>query len=632
MTTKHDEVRNILEKGREILQSRPELVEMDFNDILNKLEDETQETAFNRWGVLAWIVVDSIDYRNASELVETLSERDYEYLLAKYVGCILKIWHHTDMAKLILEANHSGKFDLLAPYVIDTWEYESTLHSQYILPILDMLEMHKDHRSYRSFLNNYAEYISRMHAQRVAFDLVKEVSNQTQYLFMGFICSGWFADDSAKANDTLKSLCESTNSWSKRTAISFVQCGLEWDINVFQQYFDQFKKWAFNDADLNLDLISLCVKYIFKTNENFALKSSQIYIDALDYLKEVPSATLPAKQRFIQFICMEKESSNDITEIVRELSNNSFGQDYNMLCAMAQYLYGEISRENWEYAIVIMRNVFVANQYSSKYFSFFEDFNIVRSELAKHRVQVVAKAIRYILQGNIQELFFGVGLLICMENNKNPFELPEVNDLLEPFTSEQMIRIIKAIYYVTYDGEATCYMAFWLLAFQKSSDKTFFTFCANELFAYYPETLYVTAKKYESSANVRKAHLAKIIVEKYAAYQGEQDIGRSIQDLHPSVEHQIIYQKAQLEINNKINEEARKKSLFAQISKTQILKYGKRIAHVAIDKDNKFYQVSPYTKFQYSREFPKPYLEDPVEYELNRRDFLTEVEKSAANH
>ena len=100
----------------------------------------------------------------------------------------------------------------------------------------------------------------------------------------------------------------------------------------------------------------------------------------------------------------------------------------------------------------------------------------------------------------------------------------------------------------------------------------------------------------------------------------------------PSVEHQHIYHKAQLEINHKIRAKAKEQSFFAQFFPMQCLKYGARSAHVVRgSKGEKFFQSAPYQHIKQEYELPSTYVNDPVKFAMQRQTFLEEVINNAAD-
>ena len=56
-----ERIENVLNKGKTILEEHPELRGIDICDVIDKLNDGTKEMISNRWGVAAWLVIESIE-------------------------------------------------------------------------------------------------------------------------------------------------------------------------------------------------------------------------------------------------------------------------------------------------------------------------------------------------------------------------------------------------------------------------------------------------------------------------------------------------------------------------------------------------------------------------------------------
>ena len=71
---------------------------------------------------------------------------------------------------------------------------------------------------------------------------------------------------------------------------------------------------------------------------------------------------------------------------------------------------------------------------------------------------------------------------------------------------------------------------------------------------------------------------------------------------------------------------ANEKSFVTRFFRSQALKYGARSGHIIRgSKKEKFYQVTPFQRFEKKMEIAAGYVNDPVDYEMRRRSFLSEV-------
>ena len=123
MIRNREEVESVLNEGEKILLKRPELAEMSIHDMLNELDDGTEQMIHYRWGVAAWLVIKSLKSFESKMLVEPLSEVDSGVLTYEYAGYLLQSRYKVSMVELILEAEKCGKFDKIISYVKDNIIY-----------------------------------------------------------------------------------------------------------------------------------------------------------------------------------------------------------------------------------------------------------------------------------------------------------------------------------------------------------------------------------------------------------------------------------------------------------------------------------------------------------------------------
>ena len=91
----------------------------------------------------------------------------------------------------------------------------------------------------------------------------------------------------------------------------------------------------------------------------------------------------------------------------------------------------------------------------------------------------------------------------------------------------------------------------------------------------------------------------------------------------PPIERQRIYQELRFEQNRKINEQAEKNSVFANIIQSRKMKYGKRVAFVQINRNGEFcYNVSEYENHIVKRELPCDFINDPIKYKHLKEVYL----------
>lgn len=165
MLSDRTKIEAVLERGKEILLSRPELADMSLSDIIEELDDGTQEMIRVRWGVAAWVVVKSTSNFELQTIIDQLSDIKSGTLTYEYAGYLLMTEYGINLEELLLHAEKCNKFDNIVPYVIANLKYEMEMYEDNVMPILGMLENHLEHNIYHSFLRNYAKHIEAFIAQ-----------------------------------------------------------------------------------------------------------------------------------------------------------------------------------------------------------------------------------------------------------------------------------------------------------------------------------------------------------------------------------------------------------------------------------------------------------------------------------
>lgn len=264
MIRNREEVESVLNEGEKILLKRPELAEMSIHDMLNELDDGTEQMIHYRWGVAAWLVIKSLKSFESKMLVEPLSEVDSGVLTYEYAGYLLQSRYKVSMVELILEAEKCGKFDKIISYVKDNIIYEEKLYEQYIISVLNTMENHKSHNCYRAFLMQYAKHIVDKDAQKLVEGLLDDIDRQIYYDFMQVMRWEWYQKDAAEANEVIGRMLGRRSVWSKKVAIDYLEASLIYDKAVFHQYFFQVENLIQESEELWQMLIPVFIKYVLK--------------------------------------------------------------------------------------------------------------------------------------------------------------------------------------------------------------------------------------------------------------------------------------------------------------------------------------------------------------------------------
>lgn len=628
MLTDEKEMLNVLNIGKEILSEHPEFLSMELNDVMNELDDGTDEMIHNRWGVAAWLVVNRISSFETKELIKYLSKIDSGILTYEYAGYLLQTEYHVNMEELILEADQFGEFDKIVLYVCENISFWTELHQEFISAIISMLGRHKNYRGYQTFLTKYAHHIMNMGAQRLTENILGDLTEQSQYDCMRALRREWYEKDKVEASDVIGRMLERQSIWSKKAAIDFWEMSLYYDVYVFCHYFNEIELLISKNDEFWKMVIPVLVEYVVIISSQSNKVDEKLHSCIMDYLKRIPKGSVEEKRCFLGSVVWNEKIPEDLVQIFELIIVSSFEKDHQILDILDDYLYRQLQEKKYELVCQMLLKVFVTNKFSSKYQDFFETFNSICYELSgKYVVEVTKDAVKYMLLGGIEQYFFGLGLLEKVGNLK---KLYDESDTKIKLSDAQMVRLMKGVLYYASDNKKICHTAFQLLMFSSANCDAYMKLCLEEVFENYPETMYEIGEKYKMGKDEQQANLSNKIIKRYEQMSEERNQSYKIKDLNPSREHQYIYHKAQMEQNHRINKMANEASVFAKLFPSRIMKYGKRNAHIVIGKKNeKFYQVNPYMEHKYQVELPTMYINDPVDFELRRRAFLREVELGA---
>lgn len=621
MISDKERIEKVLRNGELILLSRPELKEMNPDNVIDLLNDN-EEMIRDRWGVAALLVVDSIETFELHSLIEKLSLMDAKTLTGEYVGYLLQSRYNINLELLLIEADKLGKFDSIIEYVNPNLRFVTEIKQEYVIPFLQVLEKHLDHRTYSSIVSNYARGVANCSAYLLIAQVLGDIDTQTQYELMYYLAKDWYHCDVNGANEALIRFLEYSNDWSKKTAICFLQNSLYYEKTAFEKNYSQIEIMLTTSNELWEKIIPIFVKYVM------LYPKSDMYSITLEYLRKIPADNTDAKCSFLQSIWWEKEISQDIREIFQSILAVPFDVDKCPLNILDHIWYGKIKNDTVESVLENMFGVFRANGYSRKCMNFFEGLGSSISKLFKYSKETTKVALKYILTNDVDGVYFGTNLLVrigdilSLKSNKK--------DESVCFTKAQITRVIKAVLYISFDPSKICHMAFQLLEFACEEIEEYLSFCIDKVYGNYPETMFEISKNYETSQNKKQLKLVKMIVEKRNETLAEYEVIVKIKDLQPSWDRQRIYKKAMYKHEKQINKKAEEQSFFAQFFSSVHLKYGNKIAHIIRGaKGEKFYQSSPFQQLEKSIEIPRSYVNNPVDYTMEKLLFLEEVKHNA---
>ena len=306
---------------------------------------------------------------------------------------------------------------------------------------------------------------------------------------------------------------------------------------------------------------------------------------------------------------------------------NPFEVNQCPLQILDHILYNLYKNSGLDIVMKYMLELFSINGYRYRHTLFFDELDLIVSELVKDAEKIFRFVMTYMLSNDVHQVFFGLGWLMIIGVIYNE----DGNNL--SFSNNQLIRILKATLYFSVDNSKTCKIAFQLLNFIDETPDKYITFCMDDLYKNYPGTMLKVSKQFITSDVDLQVQLAELVSKAHEKTVQEYELCLKIKDLRPSEEHQYIYRKALQEQNKQINKKAHEKSIFASFFSTRTLKYGVRNAHIVKGyRGEKIYQSSPYQYFKQEMELPGLYVEDPVGFAMKKQAFLDEVISSALDN
>ncbi len=633
MISDKDDIERVLSEGKRILSEHPELAEMSLNDVLDELDDGTQQMIHDRWGVTAWLVVKPITNFDITDLVIHLSQIESGVLTYEYAGYLLQAEFAVNLESLILEAERCGQFEKIALFVRTNLIFETKFHTQYVQQILVMLENNLTTSSYHPLLKNYADHIAEQGTQRMVEEILGDLSGQAQYDLMRILRWSWYSKDPTEASEVIGRMMDRGSIWSKKVAVDFLEVSLNHDKAEFRKHFSEMENMLAKSEELWLMIIPVFSKFVMVGNAEETL--NDLYHQVLEYLKTIPSDSINAKCSFLESIHWKEEIPENLLSIFRAVISQPCGKDPRLLDLLDHILYAHSKKEDWKAALQAMLVAFKANEYRTNYNEFFKAMHLVNDLISKHADEVTIEALQYILSSDVDRVFFGLGLFMnvgkleYIQNKENFTDICFSGGL----TEKQMIKLMKVFLYYAFDNKKICYMAFQLLKVSQEFSEKYSDFCMIEVYGNYPTTMHEVAVQNRTSSITAQADLAETVIKAYKRSSEDRMQSYKIKDLQPSRENQYIYHRARVEQNRRINKSANDQSVLMNLCTRRNMKYGVRHAFIVTGrKDQKSYQVSPYQHFGYEVELPVSYVNDPVGYEIQRRAYLSEVIQDATDN
>lgn len=626
-----NETEMILVNAKEILHNRPELESLTITDVIDEL-DTTDDMVRDRWGVAAWLVINSIEHWNLDALVDCLSLVADETLTFEYVGYILQAKYGIDLIELLLAAEKKGKFDTIVPIVVRNIESAPYVDIKSATDVISMLHKHISHHEHDAFLTNYAHLCSTHNCLRDIAAQFRNLQNSTEYEFMRRLRWKWYEHNPTEASDHLDIMLSNNSIWNHKAVIDFWECCFSFDLDNFHSLFPIIENLCSEDSNLWLHAIPIYTSYV--DHSSVEETETQTYSRVVNRLKGIGTGSSDAKRCFLSSVEYGIKNRERLNAIIDVVISFPLGKDASMLKKLDYPFSKEVQSGKWEAILEQMQYIFRTSQFDSDYPKFFNVFPNTLSALSVFSAEITMHAIKCMLTSDICRVFFGLGLL-HKAGKITKIQIGEAQDRNNVFsiTEEQAIRLMKVILCFCPDSEEICHTAYRLLGLCNARSDKYFDFCMNEVYYNYPSTMHSLSEHYKSSCVPTQMQLANLVSSAHQQTMDDINDSYSIKDLLPSREHQRIFQKAKYLQSKQLNKESRKNSFAARFFSSRTLKYGVRSAFIQYGRKNEmFYRIAPHQTISVSRELPTIYVNDPLEYSRKQMNTLNEVKNNAIDN
>ena len=112
-----EDVKRMFMDADKIIQSRPELLSMDIDEIFDELNDGTQEMIHNRWGVMTRVKMQELQSIDNEKIIDFLLDVKERNLLCEYIGFILQYEYGVGLLALLLNAYERGVHNEIIHFV-----------------------------------------------------------------------------------------------------------------------------------------------------------------------------------------------------------------------------------------------------------------------------------------------------------------------------------------------------------------------------------------------------------------------------------------------------------------------------------------------------------------------------------
>lgn len=604
-----------LNKCKEILQESPQLYNLKHDQI------QVQDVADNflyYWGVVAYLCVKEINSFEYECLVRFLSEINENGYVCTYVAYILQKEYEIRMIKLFIEASKFGKWQKVIPFLTDNLLFENFVKLEEVEEFLTVIYQNKCPQLTELF-PNYAKLICNMQKQEDVFRNFMKNKQEFYFDFMYYFSREVYQTDIETGDRMLITLLQEEQNGVEEVTADFLDYGIYYGQNIFEQYFDKIQNWMQENLKLRVKLIPVYVVCLKNT------KCDKLKNDIVSVLEKIPSGTIEEKSAFLNGILSKTPLPNDLNRIFESILLHSFEKNAEVLKLLCRFISAQEKMDDSE-KLRHIHQIYIVNEYWKDDHDFFEQVTSILHKIKSNQKIIVDCFIKSMFTCGTNNFFFALGLY------KNMISINCISDILQEREMDitELQLILRGLLYYYYDANNLCLISYKLIQLipETVDAESYLSVCIDQLYENYRHTYYELAKQQGNNYGKWGEELTKRILERYQEFTRKQNVACGIPDLQTSIENRRLIRKANLEQNARLNKTVREKSFFSLMFPNRIMKYGKRHAAIQYTKKDEYaYMITPYASIKCEREIPYVYTQDPVNWYCLRKQYLRERDK-----
>ena len=605
-----DEIKEMFQKADVIIQKNPRYLTMSPDDIFFEMKETEYEHI--RWGIMVRAKMHELHDYSFESIISFLSGIKDNNLLNEYIGYVLQQEKHIDLIELLIFAFHQGTIDSIIYTIISFIKFEKNSHIDDLATIERIIEDLSISYKFRLF-------------EAIAIIIVN--NNEEDILFDRMLacytveCGTLVCETGKRIQNSKKEKYDNwRNTCLNHASTPVVKIGiqlLEWDISfteVFNQNFPVFEdKW--NDEQLWDVLIPVYIKYL--------LKEAQ-YNEIVEYklLSMITSGNQQCRIVFAQYIYLGLKN----IPMIKRITNSFLPciSEEDDIWSTIDYPLSKIYEDEPYKLFQMLAESFIANSQSVSD-NYWDDKQSIVLFFSHHESDIIHDWWNY-FHGNAMEFLFSIS---CLHEFISCSAI--ISFIRENHYSDSIIKdLLKGCSLFLTDERKTIQLLFESMELINDYE-TFLPFCLNYMYEIYPGTLVEYANKYTEDSCQKRKELAIKVIDHDNNICAKINNGLQVIDILPSVARQHTYREFKIQENNLINNKAREESVFLSLVTDKKIKYGRKFAMIQTANNKASLKVLPFSHHTVSKELPKKYIYEPLEYIRLKNEYLKSRSQNEIN-